>query len=421
MTALASFTAPSPDVSDRVVRIGPDHADFVFAAGGLVIQGDRSASIDLPSLAAVGPGELSRRASDAIARQSGNAAGALVCGLVPFDPQTPPDLFVVEHPKRFRLDLPAASDRTAGSVVGGRSGDAPGDRAQAAHESAVHSLTTCRDEAYRSGVAQALTQIDDGALRKVVLARSIDVTLGDLAPGVVWARLAARNPHGYTFAVRRTANAGGPDHFLGASPELVAEVDAAGFATHPLAGSTPRSGEALTDSARGRALLASDKDRREHGFVVDHIVERLRPLLRRLDVPSGPGLFATDAMLHLGTRLTGSLRPGVSSLQAALTIHPTPAVCGVPTLDALEAIRRIEQADRGCYAGLVGWQDADGHGQWALALRCARVRAGHARLFAGAGVVAGSTPDAEHAETAAKFATMTAALTAASTTTGGTR
>ncbi|GAB94927.1 isochorismate synthase [Kineosphaera limosa] len=377
-----------------------------------MVQGYRGPALDVPALAEAGPGGLARWATAALTGQT-RRRGGLVCGLVPFDPQARPDLFVVEQPQRHRVDLSAVcaeQQRTPGA-------DEALERARMSMAADLREAATRCDDSYRRSVAQALISIADGALRKVVLARSIDLSLADLDVDLVWARLAARNPQGYAFAVRSP----GGVVFLGASPELVAEVDGTGFATHPLAGSAPRSGDAATDAARGRELLASDKDRREHRFVVDHIVDRLRPLLRRLDVPSGPGLFATDAMLHLGTRLTGVLRPDVTALEAAATIHPTPAVCGVPTQGALDAIRHLEPHDRGCYAGLVGWQDAAGHGQWALALRCARIRDGQARLFAGAGVVAGSTPDAEHAETAAKFATMTASLAPASAGTGDPR
>lgn len=354
-------------------------ADFVFAAGGGVITGERAQSLSLPPVAEVGAAALADLATAPL------TGTQIVCGLVPFDPCDRPELFVVQRPERRTLDLDL-------SGVGVATTAAP-------------ATPTARDEHYHRAVADAVRDIEAGILRKVVLARRLEVAVDDLDADLVWARLAARNPQGYTFAVRRAG-----DVFLGASPELVAEVDDRGFATHPLAGSTPRGATTAADAARGSALLASDKDRREHGFVVDHIVGRLAPLLHRLDVPSGPGLFATDAMLHLGTRITGTLRPGVGALEAALTIHPTPAVCGVPSRAALEAIRRLEPGGRGCYAGLVGWSDARGHGQWALALRCASLRRGSAALFAGAGVVDGSTPEAEHAETAAKFGTVRAAL-----------
>ncbi len=364
-------------------------ADFVFASGGTLVSGERGPDIALPALADAGPGRIGRLALEALA----DRPGSLACGLVPFDPAQAPRLFVVQQPVRRRFDGATAS------------APAPVVESVAASAGDAAAPPEATDERYQRAVAAALERIAEGPLRKVVLARHLEVDVRGLDAGVVWARLAARNPHGYTFAVRE-----GADVFLGASPELVAAIDESGFATHPLAGSSPRDGSAARDAARGSALLASQKDRREHGFVVDHIVARLAPLLGRLDVPSAPGLFATDAMLHLGTRVTGTLRPGVSCLEAALTIHPTPAVCGVPSARALDEIRRLEPAGRDCYAGLVGWMDARGHGQWALALRCALLRAGRARLYAGAGVVAGSVPEAEHAETAAKFATMTAAL-----------
>lgn len=382
----------------------PLDADFVFAAGGMLVSGDRGPDIELPAPADAGSGRIGRLALDALA----DRPGSLACGLVPFDPAQTPRLFVVEQPVRRRFDAATATvtAATAATAATASSGSA-----------AVPPEAT--DEQYQRAVSAALERIAEGSLRKVVLARRLEVHLRGLDAGAVWARLAVRNPHGYTFAVRE-----GADVFLGASPELVAAIDDSGFATHPLAGSAPRGDSAARDAARGSALLASQKDRREHGFVVDHIVARLAPLLGRLDVPSAPGLFATDAMLHLGTRVTGALRPGVSCLEAALTIHPTPAVCGVPTARALHEIRRLEPAGRDGYAGLVGWMDARGHGQWALALRCALLRDGRARLYAGAGVVAGSAPEAEHAETAAKFATMTAALAPAreaSTPAGGPR
>ena len=397
-------TADDPAVGAPARELAALDADFVFAAGGMLVSGDRGPDIALPAPADAGPGRIGRLALAALA----DRPGSLACGLVPFDHAQAPRLFVVEQPVRRRLDV----DDTVGATASA----AAASIAAPAGAAVPHEET---DEQYQRAVAAALERIAEGSLRKVVLARRLEVHLRGLDAGAVWARLAARNPHGYTFAVRE-----GADVFLGASPELVSAIDDSGFATHPLAGSAPRGDSTARDAARGSALLASQKDRREHGFVVDHIVARLAPLLGRLDVPSAPGLFATDAMLHLGTRVTGALRPDVSCLEAALTIHPTPAVCGVPSARALHEIRRLEPAGRDGYAGLVGWMDARGHGQWALALRCALLRGRRARLYAGAGVVAGSAPEAEHAETAAKFATMTAALAPAreaSTPAGGPR
>ena len=144
--------------------------------------------------------------------------------------------------------------------------------------------------------------------------------------------------------------------------------------------------------------------------MVRHIVDALDGLTEGSLAPDAPDLFATDSMWHLGTRISGDLRPGVSALEAALAIHPTPAVCGTPTATAESLIQRIEPRPRGFYSGLVGWCDASGDGRWSLVLRGARLAPGSVRLHAGAGVVAGSDPSLEHAETAAKFATVLRAL-----------
>ncbi|GAB3458168.1 isochorismate synthase [Kineococcus endophyticus] len=307
--------------------------------------------------------------------------GSLVCGVVPFDPDGTAELSLVRDIVRRPWAPPAAgAGRTTREVP-----DDPG---------------------YRAAVAEALLRIGAGDLEKVVLARTLDTPLPvGSTVGAYLDRLAAANPHGWTFAVRTAAGL-----LTGASPELVAAVDGNGLVSHPLAGSRPRR---AGETGPPADLLSSTKDHREHALVVDHIAERLAPLTHGLDVPAAPVPTATDTMWHLGTRITGTPRAGVGSLDAALRIHPTPAVSGVPVEAALDLVRTLEPAPRGNYAGLVGWTDAAGHGEWALVLRCALLDtgSGSARLWAGAGVVAGSTPDAEHAETAAKFATALAALT----------
>lgn len=353
----------------------------MLAGDGVLLSGHRDHELDLPSLGQAGARALGAAVLAALRTRP---AGAVAAGVIPFDPAERPDLFVIDEPQRTPFTASVEIDVVPGQdPLGVLDQDDPG---------------------YRRAVETALEHLDGEQLRKVVLARSVDVPVGALPPETIWARLAAANPRGWTFSVRTAAGT-----FVGASPELVASVTDDGLATHPLAGSTPRAEDPVEDEARARALLASAKDRHEHAFVVDHIVDRLGPLLGVLHVPAGPSVVRTDSMLHLGTRITGRLRPEYSVLDAALAIHPTPAVCGIPTDLALEQIRTLE-ASRGPYAGLVGWVDARGQGCWALALRCALVGAGRARLFAGAGVVRGSTPQGEHAETAAKLRTVAAAL-----------
>ena len=377
MTTLTTSPVPAR-TGDRPHRL--TDADIVIAAGGTVLHGNRTRDIDLPAVAVAGPRAICRAARQALAGRP----GAVAAGLIPFDPALAPRLAVIEHPVR---DPFASAPTEAGVAVS--AADGPVDRE------------------YLAAVDAALGRIDAGALVKVVMARSVDVPLARLDVEAVWARLAAANSAGWTFCVRDGAR-----YFVGASPELVAAVHGGVVRTHPLAGSLPRSGDLENDAAREARLLASVKDLHEHGLVVDHIVEAVVPLVEHIDVPATPVVLRTDAMLHLGTPMVGRARPGVGSLEVALTMHPTPAVGGVPTATALEAIRELEPHPRDAYAGLVGWTDEAGNGEWALALRCAHLDEGRARLYAGAGVVRGSTPEAEHRETAAKLQTVRRALAA---------
>jgi isochorismate synthase len=145
--------------------------------------------------------------------------------------------------------------------------------------------------------------------------------------------------------------------------------------------------------------------------VTDAVRASLRPLCKKLTASVPPRLIATATMWHLQTEIVGELTdPSTSSLQLALALHPTPAVCGVPTARARAAIGELEGFDRDFYAGVVGWCDRSGDGEWVVAIRCAEVRPDSLRLYSGAGIVAGSVPAAELAETSAKFRTMLEAI-----------
>ncbi|MCP3144863.1 isochorismate synthase DhbC [Pyxidicoccus xibeiensis] len=270
--------------------------------------------------------------------------------------------------------------------------------------------------AYLDGVAQALTLMRSGPLRKVVLSRSLHLSAAapiDLQQ--LLCNLAWRNPSGYTFAVDLPARDGAPGEgartLIGASPELLVSRSGLQVLANPLAGSAARSPDPLEDQARAAALLTSPKDLHEHAVVIDAVAEALRPFCKTLDVPAKPSLVSTATMWHLSSRITGELAdPSISSLALAAALHPTPAVCGYPTRLAHEAIGSIEPFDRGYYTGAVGWCDASGDGQWAVTIRCAEADAHTLRLFAGAGIVVGSTPESELAETEAKFRTMLQAM-----------
>lgn len=201
---------------------------------------------------------------------------------------------------------------------------------------------------------------------------------------------------------------------IGASPELLVARRGGRLVANPLAGSAPRSADLAEDVRHAAALLESSKDLHEHAVVVDAVREALAPYSTGLEVPEHPTLVRTAAMWHLSTTVTGELAdPAVSALELAAALHPTPAVCGTPTDVARAVIAASEPFDRGPYTGMVGWQDADGDGEWVVTIRCAEAEGRRLRLFAGAGVVADSSPRAETAETGAKFRTFLSAVGAA--------
>ncbi|MBW4716872.1 isochorismate synthase [Saccharothrix sp. SC076] len=262
-------------------------------------------------------------------------------------------------------------------------------------------------ESYTSGVRRALELMAGGGLSKVVLARALDLTAAEpIDVCQVLAALAARDPRGYTFA----ADLGGST-LIGTSPELLLRRTGRAVVSNPLAGSRPRSTEPEQDGRNATELLSSRKDLREHALVVGAVADGLAPFCRELNVPAQPELLPTRTMWHLSTKVTGVLRDeNASALDLATALHPTPAVCGVPADAARNLIGELEPFDRGFYTGLVGWTDDRGDGEWIVAIRCGEVADRTLRLYAGAGVVPGSTPEDELAETSAKFRTFLGAL-----------
>ena len=388
MTTAPARVLDDPDEAAALLGAYRPGHPFFFASprGTLSAEGsyftvpDPRGPADLPALA---------RAVLDLARAAGHD-DPLIAGAVPFDRAGPLRLAVPERVHRAgplpdRLAPPAA--QTGGEA---RQAEVPS------------------GAAYADGVRRAVTRLRSGELAKVVLARALDVTTErPIDVGLLLRRLAARDPAGYTFAV----GLGAAGTLVGSSPELLVSRHGDTVVANPLAGSIPRSADPAEDDRRARALLVSAKDRREHALVVDAVAEGLRPLCRELTVPAAPCLVRTAAMWHLSTVVTGRVAdPAISSLALGVALHPTPAVCGTPTADARAAIAEYEPFDRGYYTGLVGWEDTRGDGEWVVALRCAVTDGRTARLYAGAGIVAGSDPHAELAETTAKFRTMLTGL-----------
>jgi isochorismate synthase len=276
----------------------------------------------------------------------------------------------------------------------------------------VAAVSTAFDSgAYRELVARTVAAMrgSDPTLRKVVLSRPLHVELnGALDLAAVLRALRAGEPTCTVFAMPVPAGT-----FFGASPELLVARHGRRITCHPLAGTVPRGTTARADADAQRRLAASEKERAEHRYVVDDIASGLGPFCDELTVPPEPSLVAFRSVAHLGTRITGRLARPVPVLEVLERLHPTPAVGGTPRDAALAAIAAGEPDDRGYWAGPVGWTDAAGDGEWMIGIRSALAGANAAAshhqdltVRAGSGIVAGSDPDAEAAETNVKLATV---------------
>jgi menaquinone-specific isochorismate synthase len=261
---------------------------------------------------------------------------------------------------------------------------------------------------YRGAVARALGRIAAGEFRKIVLARAKDLTASaPLHPLPMLNGLRQRFPDCYAFSF---ASGRGPS-FIGASPERLVRVSQGRIETEALAGSIRRGASASEDAALAAALLRSEKDQREHRDVIDDIVARLAPLGVTPEFSPAPQIRRLANVQHLHTPVQAALPEGVRLLDVIAAMHPTPAVGGSPRDAAVARIRELEGFPRGLYAGALGWLNARGGGEFFVGIRSALIHGAHARVYAGAGIVAGSAPEKEFAETELKFKAMLDAFT----------
>ncbi len=260
---------------------------------------------------------------------------------------------------------------------------------------------------YRGAVSAALRRIEAGEFQKIVLARALDLQADTaLHPLQVLDALRQRFPDCFAFSV---ANGRG-ESFIGASPERLVRVSRGVLEADVLAGTIRRGRGAVDDAAAAASLLASEKDRHEHQVVLDSVKRRLESLGLAIEHPGAPGLRKLANLQHLHTPVRATLPEGIRLLDAVAQLHPTPAVGGSPREAAVAAIRDLEGFPRGLYAGAIGWMNAKGGGEFLVGIRSALVHGDRARLYAGAGIVAGSTPDKEFAETELKAQAMLNAL-----------
>ena len=256
---------------------------------------------------------------------------------------------------------------------------------------------------YRDAVAAAVLRIRSRELSKVVLAREL---VGQLPDGADIRRmidvLAVGYPDCWTFAV---------DGFIGSSPETLVTVDVGSVTARVLAGSAARGLDAASDEEAAIALATSTKDQDEHRYAVQSVLASLRSHSPNVMASEIPFTLKLPNVWHLASDIEGDLVDGSTSLDLIGSLHPTAAVAGTPTTDALRIIGELEPFDRGRYAGPVGWVGADGDGEWAVAVRSAQFeKDGRVTAYAGAGIVAESVPERELLETRMKFRPIVEAL-----------
>jgi menaquinone-specific isochorismate synthase len=394
----------------RTVRVDVPEPDLVAMAGedgylfsrngvGFAARG-QALRIDVPGGVSDAPDAVAAALASLVVEDEVErpGTGPVALGALPFDRDAPCTLVVPE------VLVGVGEDGTAWLTTVGTSAslEALAPAAMGPSPDGFELASGQPHDEWCSMIAGAVDVIGNGELEKVVLAREVLVRCNrPIVRTAVLARLRALYPSCMLFKM------GG---FLGASPELLVARMGRSVRSHPLAGTIPHSGDPEVDARMAAGLLASAKERHEHRVVVKAVAEALGEVCSSLDVPDGPSIVPLRNVSHLGTLVTGTLEADVSALSLVACLHPTPAVGGVPTKEALAYIAEAEPFDRGLYAGAVGWTDARGDGEWAVGIRSATVEGSTARLVAGVGIVADSAPEAELAETQLKLQALLAAV-----------
>lgn len=255
------------------------------------------------------------------------------------------------------------------------------------------------DDKWQAAVINALSRIESGEIDKIVLAKDqIALSENIIDPRYLLQNLAKNFDECWTFAVA---------NLVGATPELLVRKENEQVLSRVLAGTIARGDDSNQMAQR---LLASDKDVSEHEFAVKSVADALALHCTDMSIPSEPVVLTLANLAHLATDVRGVLVDDASALALAGSLHPTAAVCGTPKSRARILISELEQMDRGRYAGPVGWFDSVGNGEFGIALRCALLNKNTARLFAGAGIVAGSNPESELKEIETKLTAVKSSL-----------
>lgn len=258
------------------------------------------------------------------------------------------------------------------------------------------------EQAWGKIVDDLVNKINRGDIDKVVLARDLNVTTANQVDvRFILENLSTTFSDCWTYYV---------DGLIGATPEMLLRKRGNEIISRVLAGTITQNKDKDTNELLQARLMASDKDQQEHDYAVQSVSAALAVHCTDLVVPETPTVLRLANVAHLSTEVTAVVADNSPALVLAGSLHPTAAVCGTPTERARDLIAEVEGMDRGRYAGPIGWIDGSGDGDLGLAIRCAEVNENKLRLFAGCGVVAGSTSESEIAESAAKFRAILNAL-----------
>tara|TARA_R110002096_G_scaffold339522_3_gene532852 strand:+ start:2105 stop:3574 length:1470 start_codon:yes stop_codon:yes gene_type:complete len=258
-----------------------------------------------------------------------------------------------------------------------------------------------------NSIIKAKAKISEKAFSKIVIARELPIKLDKpVSDTHILNRLRHQYPDCYSFLIRQNEQSS----FIGCSPERLASFKGNFLFTEGLAGSTPRGKSASEDAKFEFNLLRSDKNLAEHNIVLDAIHENLAAFSDSIEFQSKPGIKKLSNVQHLHTPIRARIKAGVSKTEVLKTLHPTPAVGGFPKEKAVPYISNFEDFERGWYAGPIGWINANGEGEFAVAIRSGLIKNEEVRFFAGCGIVEASDPEIEWEETNLKFIPMLSAL-----------
>ncbi len=274
--------------------------------------------------------------------------------------------------------------------------------------SSLHDFTENEVEVdeWMKSVDTVISQINQGKLEKAVLARELKLHSNEeFNISSILFHLQENQPNSYVFAIES-----GNSTFIGSTPERLLKKEGKRILSTCLAGSIKRGDTSEEDRKLEKTLLGDSKNLKEHQFVVQMISDELNKVCLNVTKPDHPTIFKAKNIQHLYTPIIGNVTDDVHLLSIVKRLHPTPALGGFPQDKALHAIREHELLDRGWYAGPIGWIDAEGNGEFAVAIRSGLIQAKEAALFAGCGIVEKSEPIKEYEETQIKLKPMLTAI-----------